>query len=91
MKILTENSDGFAISELDLKMRGSGQLVGTRQHGVSDFEFTDLARDIDIIISAKKEAEEALIHHSENALCNNAYLSELTKGIRSKRILSILS
>ena len=91
IKILTENSDGFAISELDLKMRGSGQLVGTRQHGLSDFEFTDLSRDIDIIINAKKEAEAILDSHSENSLRKKEHLSELTKGIRSKRILSILS
>jgi ATP-dependent DNA helicase RecG len=91
IKILTENSDGFAISELDLQMRGSGQLVGTRQHGVSDFEFTDLTRDIDIILSAKKEAESVLGIHSGNADYDKTHFAEITKNMRSKRILSILS
>lgn len=95
IKILSENSDGFAISELDLKMRGSGQLVGTRQHGNSDFEFTDLSKDIDIILSAKKEAntilEKNISVHSEICGIEDPHISEITKSIRKKRILAILS
>ncbi len=95
IKILTENSDGFSISELDLKMRGSGQLIGTRQHGNSDFEFTDLTKDIDIILSAKKEADKILEKnisaHSEICGIEDPHISEITKNIRKKRILAILS
>ncbi len=95
IRILTENSDGFSISELDLKMRGSGQLVGTKQHGLSDFEFTDLARDMDIIKSAKKEVDQIIKKHppinSETGKIDNPHISEFMKGLRSKRILEILS
>ncbi|MFA5519986.1 MAG: helicase-related protein, partial [Spirochaetota bacterium] len=95
IKILTENSDGFSISELDLKMRGSGQLIGTRQHGISDFEFTDLTKDIDIILSAKKEADIILKKnisvHSEICGIEDPHISEITKNIRKKKILAILS
>ncbi len=95
IRILTENADGFSISELDLKMRGSGQLVGTRQHGLSDFEFTDLARDMDIIKSAKKEVDEVIKKlppiNSETGGIDHPHISEFMEGIRSKRILAILS
>ena len=95
IRILTENSDGFSISELDLKMRGSGQLVGTKQHGISDFEFTDLARDMDIIKSAKKEVDDMIKKmppiDSETGGIEKPHISDLIEGIRSKRILEILS
>lgn len=96
IRILTENSDGFAISELDLKMRGSGQLVGTRQHGLSDFEFADPARDMNIIMSAKKEVEAVIknqkpFSNSETGVEVDTHISELIKGLRNRRILSILS
>ena len=95
IKILTESDDGFIISEKDLQLRGSGQLIGTRQHGFSDFEFTDLAEDIDIIINARNEAEKTIsaIPDIEEELDNIRHkrFSRQLKGLRHKRILSLLS
>jgi ATP-dependent DNA helicase RecG len=95
IKILTESDDGFIISEKDLQLRGSGQLIGTRQHGFSDFEFTDLATDIDIIIKARDEAEKTIseIPDFEEELGNirNNRFNKHLKGLRHKRILSLLS
>jgi len=95
IKILTESDDGFIISEKDLKLRGSGQLIGIRQHGFSDFEFTDLATDMDIITNAKNEAEKNIseipdIEEELNNMRHNRFNKQL-KGLRHKRILSILS
>jgi len=95
IKILTESDDGFEISEKDLELRGSGQLIGTRQHGFSGFEFIELATDIDIITKAKEEAEKIILEISdaENELNNilDNRLNKLMNGLRHKRILSILS
>jgi ATP-dependent DNA helicase RecG len=95
IRILTESDDGFIISEKDLQLRGSGQLIGTRQHGFSDFEFTDLAGDIDIILNARNEAEKtiAAIPDTEEELDNIRHkrFSRQLKGLRHKRILSLLS
>ncbi|MCL2665939.1 MAG: ATP-dependent DNA helicase RecG, partial [Defluviitaleaceae bacterium] len=55
MKALTETSDGFALSELDLKLRGPGEFFGTAQHGLPNFTIANLYRDMDIL----KEAQEA--------------------------------
>lgn len=95
IRILTESDDGFIISEKDLQLRGSGQLIGTRQHGFSDFEFTDLAEDIDIILNARNEAEKTIsgIPDIEEELENIRHkrFSRQLKGLRHKRILSLLS
>lgn len=94
LEVLVSTNDGFVISEEDLKLRGSGQLTGIKQHGISEFEFTDLINDMDIISAARDEARNAAsdITDIEEALkgCRDASGS-LVKGIRGKRILNILS
>jgi ATP-dependent DNA helicase RecG len=49
-------SDGFAIAEADLRLRGPGEVCGVRQSGVTDFRVADLIRDRDILETARKEA-----------------------------------
>ena len=46
---LRQTSDGFAIAEKDLQLRGPGELLGTRQTGVAAFRMADLARDADLL------------------------------------------
>lgn len=95
IRIMTETDDGFIISEKDLILRGSGQLVGTRQHGATDFEFTDLARDYDIIVSARMEADSVVNRIPEGVLDNADFADktgdEFFNGFRTKRVLQILS
>ncbi len=95
IKIMTETDDGFLISEKDLQLRGSGELTGTRQHGFSDFEFTNLATDTDLIINAREEAVKIVseIPDAEDELENirNRRFSRQFKGLRHKKILSLLS
>ena len=56
LKILTETSDGFKISEEDLKLRGPGEFIGTRQSGVPQFRVANLIRDYELVLLAKKLA-----------------------------------
>lgn len=56
LKTMEETTDGFKIAEVDMKLRGPGDVMGTRQSGVPDFEFTDLVSDLEIIALAKREA-----------------------------------
>ena len=95
IKTMTETDDGFLISEKDLMLRGSGQLVGTRQHGANDFEFTDITRDYDIILSARKEAESIIDRISPEKIKTGVEIIESENrafaGLRTKRILQILS
>ena len=55
LKVLTQTTDGFRISEEDLKLRGPGDFFGKRQHGLPQMRIADLAGDTRLL----KEAQEA--------------------------------
>ena len=56
MKIMTETTDGFVLAEEDLKMRGSGEIFGTRQSGIPEFQVADIVEDYPILEEARKVA-----------------------------------
>lgn len=60
MKALENTSDGFALAELDLKLRHEGEILGFRQHGGVALRFVDLESDADIIEAAQRDARELL-------------------------------
>ncbi|MEK7433422.1 MAG: ATP-dependent DNA helicase RecG [Cyanobacteriota bacterium] len=60
LKIMTETNDGFIIAEQDLKIRGPGEFLGTRQSGLPDLLLADLVRDTAILEFAKKVAKEVI-------------------------------
>ena len=57
---MKQTTDGFKIAEIDLKIRGPGEICGTRQHGLTDFHVADLIRDRKILLEARTEAEKLL-------------------------------
>ena len=59
-QIMEASSDGFFIAEEDLKLRGPGEIFGTRQHGLPDLAITDLSKHMKILEQAKKEAKAML-------------------------------
>jgi ATP-dependent DNA helicase RecG len=60
LEALVETSDGFELAEVDLEIRGEGQLLGTRQSGLSDLRFTRLRADRSLLEAARREAEALL-------------------------------
>ncbi|MDQ2818664.1 MAG: ATP-dependent DNA helicase RecG [Candidatus Eremiobacteraeota bacterium] len=56
--VLAKTNDGFAIAEEDLKARGGGDLVGTRQHGGAEMRLAHIVRDFGVYVEAKREADE---------------------------------
>lgn len=58
MKIMTETTDGFVLAEEDLKMRGSGEIFGTRQSGIPEFQVADIVEDYPILEEARKVASQ---------------------------------
>jgi ATP-dependent DNA helicase RecG len=56
MQTMVETNDGFKISETDLKLRGPGNIFGTKQSGFPELKFVDIVNDYDLITSAKKIA-----------------------------------
>ncbi len=60
LEIMTKTSDGFEISEYDLKMRGAGDFFGNRQHGLPDLKIADIAADRELLAECQKAAKELL-------------------------------
>ena len=58
--IMEETNDGFRISEKDLEIRGPGEVLGTRQSGMPIFRIGNLVRDIEILETARREADHYL-------------------------------
>ncbi|MEF2277546.1 ATP-dependent DNA helicase RecG [Deinococcus sp. YIM 134068] len=62
LKIIEGSTDGFVIAEADLKLRGPGEIRGTRQSGIPDLRLGDLASDVEIIEKARELAKHILAH-----------------------------
>ncbi len=76
LKILRETEDGFRIAEEDLRLRGAGEVLGTRQSGMPDYRVADLAADEELLAVAHDEARLILARDPELA-------SERGKAIRT--------
>ena len=72
LDVLVNSNDGFEISEIDLRFRGPGQVLGTKQSGLPDFALASLADDADVLEIARKEAR--IILDSDPLLSNNSML-----------------
>ena len=60
MKIMTETTNGFVLAEEDLKLRGSGEIFGTRQSGIPEFQVSNLIEDYPILEEARKVAVQVV-------------------------------
>ena len=83
METMVSTNDGFEIAEVDLKLRGPGDLMGTQQSGVLNLQIADIVRDRDILILARNYAlkilkDDAPMQKPENAILRATYI-ELTK------------
>jgi len=56
LEVLCETNDGFRIAEEDLRLRGTGELLGTRQHGLPDVRIGDFVEDIELLERARDGA-----------------------------------
>jgi ATP-dependent DNA helicase RecG len=83
METMVRTNDGFEIAEVDLKLRGPGDIMGKQQSGVLNLQIADLVRDKDILQLARQYAvkllkEDAPMEKSEHATLRKAFM-ELSK------------
>jgi ATP-dependent DNA helicase RecG len=91
LAILRETEDGFRIAEEDLRLRGAGELLGTRQSGLPDFRLADLAAHGDLLAMARDDSKRILNGDPEltgprgEALRTLLYLFERDLAVRFLR------
>lgn len=80
MQTMVETTDGFKIADVDLKLRGPGDLQGTQQSGVLDLKIADLIKD-EFILKAAREEAISLLEDSEkfNSEANEPIKRELLR------------
>ncbi|HTZ86951.1 MAG TPA: ATP-dependent DNA helicase RecG [Solirubrobacteraceae bacterium] len=76
LRALAEHGDGFRLAEIDLELRSEGELIGTRQSGLGQFEVAELPRDAALLESARACAQDLLALDPELAAPENVLLGE---------------
>ncbi|WP_243089641.1 ATP-dependent DNA helicase RecG [Thermus neutrinimicus] len=76
LKVLEESGDGFYIAEMDLKLRGPGELRGTRQSGYPELKLGDLSQDTEVIEQARALAKRILETDPDLSLPQHQALKE---------------
>jgi ATP-dependent DNA helicase RecG len=76
LRALAEHTDGFRLAEIDLELRGEGELIGTRQHGLAQFRVAELPRDFELLERARASAERLVAVDPDLEEPENALLAE---------------
>ncbi len=76
LKTMVETSDGFKIAEVDLKLRGPGNLMGTQQSGVLNLKIADVVKDTQILVSARNTAISVLQEDENLSKLENSNLKK---------------
>ncbi|MYL33105.1 ATP-dependent DNA helicase RecG [Pontibacillus yanchengensis] len=84
MRIMSETSNGFELSEQDLQLRGPGDFFGRKQSGVPEFKVADMVRDYRALETARQDAQEII---EQNLLSTNEEYHELLKHLEKDPIL----
>jgi ATP-dependent DNA helicase RecG len=74
LSVMCRTNDGFQIAETDLKLRGPGDFLGSRQHGLPELKIADLAEDMDVLRSAGEAAQNVLKNDAQLGLPEHSEL-----------------
>ena len=85
-KIMCSTEDGFVIAEEDLKLRGPGEIFGTRQHGLPELNITDLVKNADMLEKVKNVARDLIDRDSELELPEHTELKKRVKKMFGEKI-----
>ena len=91
MSAMVETNDGFKIANTDLKMRGPGNMMGTKQSGLLELRFTNLAEDQDMVLKSRELAiktikEDPNLESKENLIMKNYLKKNIKQNINWSRI-----
>jgi ATP-dependent DNA helicase RecG len=80
LEAIANERDGFRLAEIDLELRGAGDVLGTRQHGLPEFKVARLPDDVELLVRARDRADQILVEdprleQPEHALLREAVVS----------------
>lgn len=81
---MTETNDGFRLSEIDLKLRGPGDLMGTQQSGIPEFKIADLVKDQQLLADARRLAIRIIDADPELENINNKRLKYAVENLEKQ-------
>jgi len=91
MEIMTRTDNGFLIAEEDLRIRGPGEIYGTRQSGMPSFRVADLVKDMRLLEVARQEAFRLLERDPELARPEHTALREAVERFRHRFAIATVS
>lgn len=86
LKTMEETNDGFKIAEADLKLRGPGDFLGTKQSGLPDFKVADIVEDQFILAQAKEKANQLIQKDSNLDLPENQALKRIFTPYHKEKV-----
>lgn len=79
LKTMCETNDGFKIAEVDLELRGPGDMAGTQQSGMVDFKIADLTTDAEILRQSRQAVEAIFSHDPDLQQADSRHLVQAYK------------
>ena len=86
LQTMVDTNDGFEIAEVDLKLRGPGDMMGTKQSGILDFKIADIIKDNKILLFARKEVDQLLIDDFELSKSENINIARFYRPYARERM-----
>ena len=86
IETMVRTNDGFEIAEVDLKLRGPGDMAGTRQSGVEDLKIADLVKDNQLLLLVRQYAERILAQDPGLVSSQNAILWQRLEQLQRGRV-----
>ena len=77
MAAVVRSQDGFELAEVDFNLRGPGDLMGTRQHGMAPLRIAELARDGAVVEEARRDAQSLIAADPELGQAEHALLRRM--------------
>jgi ATP-dependent DNA helicase RecG len=91
LRVLESTTDGFAIAEADLRLRGPGDILGTAQSGLPPLKLGDIIRDGDLMTAARRAAQEVFAADCELLAPEHALYRDLLASAQGRRTVAEVS
>jgi ATP-dependent DNA helicase RecG len=85
LETMVATTDGFQIAEVDLKLRGPGDLMGTRQSGLTNLKIADIVKDNQILATARAAAQQVLANDPSLSQSQHQNIKDVMTFLQSKK------